>query len=449
MGADTSPNDSPQGRPGGVDSRDGADYHSTIGERPSAAAEPTVGGSASEGQLFDSKRMRRALRANGAKYGIRNAKMAKNSPDRKRTSRRETSEPSAAELRTRLARIDAQLVDLLQQRAKAVVEWAQREPGVAGTTAEIDASEVAARQLAARSEGLLNAAQLEAFLRELNSTCRSLVQPIRVAVLGPLYSYSHIAAIHRFGQSVEYVPVGTIAAVFEEVQLRHAHYGLVPIENSTDGRVADTLDMFTRVKIGITGVVEMRIHHTLLGRCARGDVREVYSRPQALSQCRNWLAQHLPGARTIEVTSTSTAAQLAREKPGAAAIASREAGGFYGLEVLAENIEDNPGNLTRFAVIGGDPPKRTGKDRTAMWFQVEHRPGALAEAMNVFRRNSVNLTWIESFPIPGYERAYLFFVEMEGHCQDARVRRSVASLGRRALRMEVLGSFPAPTLIDR
>ena len=151
----------------------------------------------------------------------------------------------------------------------------------------------------------------------------------------------------------------------------------------------------------ICGEVELRIHHSLLGKCPRTEVREVYSKPQALSQCRNWLAKHLPSARTIEVTSTSTAAQLAVEKPGAAAIASLQAGVRYGLDVLAENIEDNPFNTTRFAVIGDHPSPRTGNDRTAMLFQVEHRPGTLADAMVIFKRNKLNLTWIESFPLPG------------------------------------------------
>ena len=175
-----------------------------------------------------------------------------------------------------------------------------------------------------------------------------------MAYLGPAYSYSHLAAIHRFGQSVELVPVGSIAAVFEEVNRRHADFGLVPIENSTDGRVADTLDMFARLPVRICGEVQLRIHHNLLGSCPRAEVEEVYSKPQALSQCRNWLARHLPAARPIEVTSTATAAQLAQDKPGAAAIASLQAGVHYGLDVLAANIEDNDGNLTRFAVIGDE-----------------------------------------------------------------------------------------------
>jgi chorismate mutase/prephenate dehydratase len=174
----------------------------------------------------------------------------------------------------------------------------------------------------------------------------------------------------------------------------------------------------------------------------------VYSKPQALSQCRNWLVKHLPAARTIEVTSTSTAAQLAKDKPGAAAIASLQAGVHNGLDVLAERIEDNPGNTTRFAVIGEHSAERTGRDKTAMMFQVEHRPGTLAEAMSIFKRNRLNLTWIESFPIADQKRAYLFFVEMEGHETDLRVRRATAALERKTLRLELLGSYPATQPVE-
>jgi chorismate mutase/prephenate dehydratase len=238
------------------------------------------------------------------------------------------------------------------------------------------------------------------------------------------------------------VPVGSIGAVFEEVNRGHAEFGVVPVENSTDGRVADTLDMFTRLRVRICGEVQLRIHHNLLARCPRSDVVEVYSRPQALSQCRNWLVRHLPAARTIEVTSTSTAAQLAQDKPGAAAIASVQAGTHYGLNVLAENIEDNQGNVTRFAVIGEESAQRTGHDKMATMFEVEHRPGALADSMNVFKRSHLNLTWIESFPIARPAGGYLFFVELDGHETDPRVRKALAALEKKTLRLEILGSYP-------
>ena len=302
--------------------------------------------------------------------------------------------------------------------------------------------DLALAKIVEETAGPLPKTTMRAVFRELMSGCRALVRPLRIALLGPIYSYSHLAALHRFGRTVEFVPVGTISAVFEEVNQRHSDFGLVPVENSTDGRIADTLDMFARLPVRICGQVDMHIHHTLLAKCPRTEVREVYSKPQAISQCRNWLAKHLPMARTIEVTSTTMAAQLAAEKPGAAAIASQQAGVEYGLEVLAENIEDNPHNATRFAVIGGQIPDRTGNDRTAILFQMDHRPGTLADAMNVFKRNKLNLTWIESFPVPGSDRAYMFFAEIETHPTESRFRRAMAALQRKALRLEVLGGVP-------
>ena len=354
-----------------------------------------------------------------------------------------TRRSSPQDPQARIAQLDRDLLKLLQERAKLFLKMARRRDVDTPPATGSELEEEALARMVSASRGPLPRRTVRAVFRELLSGCRSLVQELRIAFLGPLYSYSHLAALHRFGQSVDFVPVGSIPAVFEEVNRGHSDFGLVPVENSTDGRIADTLDMFTRLPVKICGEVEMKINHALLGKCPRNDVREVYSRPQALSQCRNWLAKHLPTARTIEVTSTSTAAQLAREKPGAAAIASLEAGVHYALEILAENIEDNPSNTTRFAVIGDELSERTGNDRTAILFQVEHRPGALADAMNIFKRNRVNLTWIESFPIPASDRAYLFFVEMEGHETDIRLRRAVTALEDKALRMEILGSFPA------
>ncbi len=338
---------------------------------------------------------------------------------------------SAVASPAKLARLDQEIARLVQERAKLVIDAAQAAGPSAVTPFSSALDDESVKRLTDASPGPLPSGAVRAVLREVASGCQSLVRQPRVAFLGPLYSFSHLAVIHRFGQSVALVPVGTIAAVFEEVHRKQSDFGLVPVENSTDGRVTDTLEMFTRMRVRICGEVELRIHHTLLGKCPRTDVREVYSKPQALSQCRNWLARHLPAARTIEVTSTSIAAQLAVEKPGAAAIASRQAGIHYGLDVLAEKIEDNASNTTRFSVIGDQTPPPTGRDRTAILFQVEHRPGALADAMMIFKRGKLNLTWIESFPIPGARRGYLFFVEMEGHESDLRLRRAVASLSKK------------------
>jgi chorismate mutase / prephenate dehydratase len=382
-------------------------------------------------------------------WGFNMGKSKAKAGESKPTRRKPRALPNdAAAPPSKIAQFDHELVRLIQERAKLAIEAAQHAETPAEARFASAFDEESLKRLTAASRGPLPHRCVRAVLRELASGCRALIREPRIAFLGPLYSYSHLAAIHRFGQSVEFVPVGTIAAVFEEVHRNQSDFGLVPMENSTDGRVADTLDMFTRLRVRICGGVELRVHHTLLGKCARTEVREVYSKPQALSQCRNWLAKHLPAARTIEVTSTSTAAQLAAEKPGAAAIASLQAGMHHGLDVLAEHIEDNPTNTTRFAVIGDHVPPRTGNDRTAMLFQIKHQPGALADVMVVFKRNHVNLTWIDSFPVPGSSQEYLFFAAMEGHESDANLLRAIAMLERITLRLEILGSFPATTPVD-
>ena len=189
--------------------------------------------------------------------------------------------------------------------------------------------------------------------------------------------------------------------MFEEVNRRHVDFGVVPLENSTDGRIADTLDMFIRLpQIKICAEVRLRVHHNLLANCEQTEIRRVYSKPQALSQCRNWLGKNLPQATLHEVSSTADAAQLAQREPGAAAVASRQAAVRYGLRILFPNIEDSPHNETRFAVIGPHDAGKTGNDKTAIMFQIPHSPGSLADVLNVFKQNKINLTWIESFPYP-------------------------------------------------
>ncbi|MBX9789288.1 MAG: prephenate dehydratase [Pirellulales bacterium] len=354
---------------------------------------------------------------------------------------------SLAALRGQIDRLDREIVRLANQRARLAAEIgklkdANGQPAYAPGREE----DVILRAIEANT-GPLSPDCIRALFRELISGSRALETKLRVAFLGPEYSYTHLAAQQRFGECVELIPVGTISAVFEEVNRGHAQFGLVPLENSTDGRIADTLDMFARLPARICGEVQLRIHHNLLARCARGEVSEVYSKPQALSQCRNWLAKHMPAVRTVEVASTTTAAQLAQEKTGAAAIASSQAARHYGLDVLVANIEDQPDNLTRFAVIGERSADRTGRDKTSLMFEIPHRPGSLADAMSVFKRYKLNLTWIESFPIARPEGGYLFFVECEGHEHDTRVTKALALLERKTLRFEVLGSYPRSTPI--
>jgi chorismate mutase/prephenate dehydratase len=349
--------------------------------------------------------------------------------------------PGLAPLRAQIDRIDRELVGLMNERAEMARQIGHIKRSAGQETYDPAREEMVLERVVAANPGPLSGDSLKAIYRELISGSRAIEQPLRVAHLGPAWTYSHLAALHRFGSAVELVPVASISAAFEEVHAGHSHYGVVPLENSTDGRIADTLDNFSRLPVKICAEVPLRIHHTLLAACDRAAVQEVYSRPQALSQCRNWLARHLPAARLLEVTSTSAAAEMAAKKPHAAAIASRQAGVHYGLNVLAERIEDVAGNTTRFAVIGHADAKRTGKDKTSIMFEIEHRPGGLADALSIPKKQRLNLTWIESFPMPGEERGYIFFVELEGHREDLRVRRAIAALEKRCKRVVILGSY--------
>jgi chorismate mutase/prephenate dehydratase len=381
---------------------------------------------------------------------------------KKRSPKTDTEAPARrAGGAARIARLDREIVALLNERAELVRQRVAKdgEPADLTDLAVVDAAVKA-------SAGPLPPGAVEAVFRELLSGIRAVGQRLRVAYLGPEYTYSHLAAIARFGQSAELMPVATIAAVFEEVERGHADYGVVPIENSTDGRVADALECFGRmgrsdanaeragaspppaaVTMQICGEAPLRIRHCLLGHGPRSEIRRVCSKPQALSQCRNWLGAHLPGVKLEPTSSSAEAACLAAAEPETAAIASEQAAANHGLDVLARNIEDNPDNVTRFAIIGRTAAKRTGKDKTALVFEAPHQPGALADAMAIFKRQRLNLTWIESFPIPQARGRYLFFLEFQGHPSDLRVKRAIASLEKKSLRLVVLGSYAEADVI--
>src|SRR4051812_6636233 len=268
--------------------------------------------------------------------------------------------PSLASLRGEIDRLDKELVVLLNRRAEISLQIGQvKQKQGMEIWSPAREDEVVARALAA-SRGPMPPETLRIIFRELMSSSRALQRPLRVAFLGPRYSYSHLASVAKFGESVEHVPVGSIAAVFEEVNRRHVQFGIVPLENSTDGRVADTLEMFVRLPgLKIRAEVRLRVHHCLLGRCEWGQVQRVYSKAQALSQCRHWVSKNLPQARVVDVVSTAAAAEHASREEFAAAVASRAAGDAYHLNVLAPNIEDHLHNVTRFAVIGEQSEQRT------------------------------------------------------------------------------------------
>lgn len=353
-----------------------------------------------------------------------------------------TRKSSGGGLEAELKRLDREILKSINKRAQLTARLYNERPEKKSLIYDPHAEDELYQELANLNPGPLPLRTVRSVFREVLSGAKSNIKPVRVAYLGPQFSFTHFAALERFGKAADLIPVSTIASVFEEVNRGHADFGLVPIENSTDGRVVDTLDMFTRLPLRICGEVQIAVHHNLMARCPRGEVTEIYSKPQALSQCRDWLARNMPQARLIEVTSTSAAAQLARDKPGAAAVASRQAAVEYDLQVIAENIEDNKNNITRFAVIGDAPQKMTGHDRTALLLQIPHKPGSLSDSLQTFKTHKLNLTWIESFPLRGEEAGYLFFLDFEGHIDDSKVRNSLKDLEKNAVRLEVLGSYP-------
>jgi chorismate mutase/prephenate dehydratase len=367
--------------------------------------------------------------------------VASSSPPTDTVPATNAGETSIAGIRREMDGVDREILAALNRRAELAQQIGKLKQSDCRSIYDPQRETEVLKRAVGANNGPLSNEAVQAIYRELISGMRAVQTPLRVAYLGPEFTFSHLAAIERFGQSAELTPVGTIAAVFEEVERGQSEFGVVPMENSTDGRVVDTLDCFSRSQVRICAEWPLRIHHCLLGIGSRDAIQTIYSKPQPLSQCRNWLAKHLPRAMLHEVASTGEAAKLAKEDAKSAAVASAQAGVHYGLPILTKNIEDSSDNITRFAVIAKETSPRTGNDKTSLMLEIAHQPGALADVMAVFKRNRLNMTWIESFPIPGSRGRYLFFIEFVGHQQELRARRAVAALAKKAQRLEILGSY--------
>jgi chorismate mutase/prephenate dehydratase len=365
---------------------------------------------------------------------------------------KKADQPNASNLkalRSQIDKFDLQILDLLNKRAGVASQIGKVKADAGGEVFSAAREVEVIQNILDANKGPLAEVSLRAIFRELISGSRAIQRVQKVAFLGPEYSYSHIAALERFGESAEYMRVGSIAAVFEELNRKHLDLGVVPLENTTDGRIADTLDCFIRNPgVKICAEIRIKVHHHLLANCEQTDIRRVYSKAQAISQCRNWLGKNLPHATTHEVNSTADAARLAQSEPYAAAVASRQAGVRYGLRTLYSNIEDFSGNETRFAIIGLSDSARTGDDKTALMFQIGHQPGTLADVLAVFKANKINLTWIESFPYREAKGEYVFFVDFEGHRDDPKVKKALQSLDKYCDVVTVLGSFPMGKLTE-
>ncbi len=352
---------------------------------------------------------------------------------------------SLEDLRKRIDELDQQLVELLNERARVVVEIGKLKNKAGKAVYAPDREKEVLARIAEANKGPLPDKCLVAIWRELMSGSFVLERPLRIGYLGPGGSFSHTAAMLKFGQSVEYESLADITSIFDEVSKGHCDLGLAPIENTTGGGVIETLDALIESDVKICAEVLMAIHHNLLANCPLEEVKNIYSKPEVFAQCRNWLSATFKGAQTVPVASTAKAAQLASEESGAAAIGSRVAAELYGLKIVCENIEDIANNVTRFLVISKEDAKPTGEDKTAILFSTAHKAGALAVVLDVFKQYDINLTNIESRPSRKRQWEYYFFMDFLGHRTEDRVQKGLKEASKHCLQLSILGSFPRAT----
>jgi chorismate mutase/prephenate dehydratase len=377
----------------------------------------------------------------------------KASPPAKSASRRRAAPAPAAtrpeleDVRGRIDKVDEQIQHLINERARLA-----QQVGISktqdGRTVDFYRPEREAqvlRMARARNAGPLRDAEVLRLFREIMSACLAQQEPLKVAFLGPEGTFTQTAVLNHFGHSVRALPLGSIDEVFHEVEAASADFGVVPIENSTEGTVNHTLDRFINSPLKICGEVELRIRHHLMGAMSALDrIERVCSHPQSLAQCRQWLEEHLAGIEQVAVSSNAEGARRARDEKGSAAIAGESAAQVYGLKVLAAEIEDRADNTTRFLVLGRKLFSPSGEDRTTLLVSVGHTdaPGALHRLLEPLARHRVSLTRIESRPSRRRKWDYVFFIDLEGHAQERHVARALAALKKRASLFRVLGSYP-------
>ena len=345
-------------------------------------------------------------------------------------------------LRDQIDSLDGEIIRLLNERIRVVqaIGEAKKE---SGAEIYVPSRERAVFEKIKRlNEGPLPEESAHAIYREIMSAALALETEMKIAYLGPEATFTHQAARSKFGASVEYIPAATISEVFDRVQNRTADYGVVPIENSTEGAVTHTFDQFATTSLKICAEIYLPISLTLLSKVEREQVRVIYSKQEVFGQCRIWLQTHLPEVELSPVESTTKAVQLAMETEGSAAIASAMASDMYGIEVLANGIQDMQGNTTRFLVIGQNFSASTGDDKTSVVFGVKHAVGALHEALSVFKADEINLSKIESRPSRNKAWEYYFFVDVDGHAEDQPVAKALEELQGHCTLMTVLGSYP-------
>jgi chorismate mutase / prephenate dehydratase len=350
--------------------------------------------------------------------------------------------------RKRIDSIDEQIHALLNERARFAQQVGVAKQAQGLHTADFYRPEREAqvlRRAIERNEGPLRNEEIVRLFREIMSACLAQEEPLKIGFLGPEGTFSQQAVLKHFGHSVRALPLPAISEVFEEVQAGHADFGVVPIENSTEGTVNNTLDMFLNSALKICGEVELRIHQHLMGRMKGMEkIQRLCSHPQSLAQCRQWLDEHLPGIERLPVSSNAEAARRARDEEGTAAIAGQTAADVYGLSVIVPEIEDRPDNTTRFLVIGRKLFNASGKDKTTLLVSAGDTtsPGSLHRLLEPFARMNISLTRIESRPSHRRKWDYVFFIDVEGHADESPLKDALEELKGQSSLFKVLGSYP-------
>ena len=344
--------------------------------------------------------------------------------------------------RKRLAEADERVLAALNEHFALVYEFSERKKAEVAPLYEPAEDAARLRRLCENNPGPMSNETLRAVYREIFSGALAVGQPLKVAFLGPVSTFTHQAALSRFGNSVKYLPQPSVADVFEAVARDDVTYGVVPVENSSEGAVSHTLDMFSDSSLTICAEITVRIHHNLLCDCEPAEVKVIYSHPQVFGQCRDWLRRNLPRVPLVEVSSTAQAVARCKEEPQAAAVAGILAAEQYNVPARETNIEDVHDNTTRFLVLGKQPPEPCEDAKTSLVFAVRDRVGALYDCLRAFGNNGVNLTFIESRPSRRQSWEYVFFVDIAGHVTDASVKRALTELEAECQFVRILGSYP-------
>ena len=346
------------------------------------------------------------------------------------------------ELRKQIDELDTRIVQLINERAEIVRQIGKlKADGNKSAYTPHREQAVYANAIGANA-GPIGDEAVRAVFREIMSGCIALEKPLKIAYLGPTGTFTHWAARSKFGDSVQYVPAASLDEVFEEVERKRADYGVVPIENSTEGGIRETLARFLESPLQVCAEIVCEIHHSLLANCGLDEVKKVYSKGTVFGQARRWLRTHLPNAETVEVASTSRAAELAAGGPGAAAIGHAELAAVHGLSILFDHIEDYAHNVTRFFVLGDHMSGPTGDDKTAILCSVKDKVGALHDLLAAFKNHSINMTKIESFPSPTTAWQYHFFIDLQGHPDNDDTRKALEDMRQECESFKILGAFP-------